>query len=327
MPEGHWRFYRTRSFRIWAGAAAGVFGLAILIAADRIIDAMTVTGTIRYAPADGTDRMVAATKAATPTVGGLRSAFERAGYKLDSVRKSGQGVPRLRLASLPRDLPDISDASDRKRIFLSLALPLVLEANRRVAGQRSRLIYLADGIRSGRAPAAGQQDWLARLAERYGVRPDRIDRLLRRVDGVPPSLALAQAATESGWGTSRFAMQGNAVFGQWTSASGEGLVPTERPQGRDYKVRSFDRLIDSFDAYLLNLNTHRAYRDFRAMRAEMRLNGKPLDGMALAGTLLAYSERGQEYVDLLRGIIRVNELAPLDAARLNELVIGFEAGT
>lgn len=327
MPGGRWSFHESRSFRIWAGTAAGALGLAILIAAERTIDAITAAETIHYAPADGTDRMVAAAKAATPTVDGLRSAFDRAGYKLDSVRKSGQAVPRLRLVRLPHDLPDIKDAADRKLIFLSVALPLVLEANRRISMQRNRLIHLAERITSGQALPADQQAWLARLAEHYGTEQDQVDRLLRRVDIVPPSLALAQAAAESGWGASRFAIEGNAVFGQWTSAVGKGLIPTERPEGRNYKVRAFDRLIESFDAYLLNLNTHRAYRDFRATRAEMRRDGKPPNGMALAGTLLAYSERGQDYVDLLRSIIRVNDLAPLDAAILSESVIGFEAGT
>jgi Bax protein len=146
------------------------------------------------------------------------------------------------------------------------------------------------------------------------------------VDVVPVSLALAQAAIESGWGTSRFARQGNAIFGQWTSQDGKGLVPSARPEGKTHKVRSFDRLSESVEAYLLNLNTHRAYRDFRTLRQQSRNSGERPKGEVLATGLEAYSEKGEEYVDLLRDMIRVNRLAAFDDAILSDKILGFESG-
>lgn len=261
-----------------------------------------------------------------PTVDGLQDAFKTAGYDLDAVRKGVLAVPRLELADLPRDLPDVKDVETRKTLFLKVALPLVLEANRHISGQRSRLQLIADKTAAGETVPPDLQGWLSEVANRYRVPPDRLDLLLRRVDVVPPSLALAQAAAESGWGTSRFALEGNAIFGQWTSGDGKGLVPLDRPEGRSYKVRAFDRLIDSFQAYLLNLNTHRAYKGFRIKREEMRKSGEGLDGYKLADTLVAYSELGQEYVDLLQTIIRVNELSPLDGARLGTSEIALLNG-
>jgi Bax protein len=127
---------------------------------------------------------------------------------------------------------------------------------------------------------------------------------------------MAQAAEESGWGTSRFALHGNAIFGQWTTAGGEGLVPQQRPEGMDYKVRAFDNLEQSVAAYMRNLNTHGAYKALRRARANLRLGGDALGGALLAGTLTKYSERGQDYVDSVRTIIHVNDLRELDDARL-----------
>lgn len=251
-----------------------------------------------------------------PTVDGLQDAFENAGYDLDAVREGAQAVPRLELANLPRDLPDVKDVETRKTVFLKVALPLVLEANRHISGQRKRVQLIADKTAAGERIPPDLQSWLSEIASRYRVPPDRLDLLLRRVDVVPPSLVLAQAAAESGWGTSRFALEGNAIFGQWTSEDGKGLVPLDRPEGRTYKVRAFDRLIDSFQSYLLNLNTHRAYKGFRIKREQMRNAGEALDGYELAETLVAYSELGQEYVDLLQTIMRVNRLSPFDDARL-----------
>jgi len=316
--------------RIWFGLPSGAAGLLLLIAIELAPGSASPEPAIRYTPPIGTGPAIAADPAVTfivsPTVEGLRAAFADAGYNLEEVRSSRKAVPRLRLVMLPRDLPDIRDVRDRKGLFLLLALPLVLEANAHVAVERQRLLYVRDRLARGRHLPQGLKNWLGRLAARYKTPRDRIDLLLRRVDTVPPSLALAQAATESGWGTSRFAVRGNAIFGQWTTGGGRGMVPLERPEGETYKVRSFDRLIDSFSAYLLNLNTHRAYREFRKTRAELRSAGKPLDGAELAGELLAYSEKGEEYVDLLRGIIRRNRLAPLDDVVLGDAVIVFAPG-
>ena len=154
------------------------------------------------------------------------------------------------------------------------------------------------------------------LAERYNVDESDLTELLKRVDGVPVSLALAQAAEESGWGTSRFSLEGNAIFGEWTFSNHQGLVPRDRESGKSHRVRTFNTLLDSVRAYVHNLNTHRAYQNFRILRSEMRESGSPVHGRKLSKTLTSYSERGSEYIEGLRAIISVNKLDRLDNAKL-----------
>ncbi len=313
------------------GLVAGLAGLLLLVAVEVTWGLAGRAPAIRYTPpAHSGDGAIAVSPAVTfivhPTVDGLQAAFESAAYDLEDIRSKRTPVPRLRLFMLPRDLPEITDVDERKTVFLSLALPLILEANAHIAVERRRLRYAIERRAAGQKLPQDLEDWLAGLAKRYKGSTDQLEVLLRRVDTVPPSLVLAQAATESGWGTSRFAIEGNAIFGQWTTTGAKGLVPLGRPEGETYMVRSFDRLIDSVSAYLLNLNTHRPYRDFRKMRAELRRAGEPLDGTKLAGGLQHYSETGQEYVDLLRGIIRKNRLSPLDRATLGDTLIEFAWG-
>lgn len=317
--------------RVWLGPAACVTGMLLLIAVELSAGMSGPVPVARYTPptrdsggAIGIDPNV--TFIVSPTVRGLQTAFESAGYDLKSIRENRDPVPRLRLPALPRDLPELKDVGERKTVFLSLALPLVLQANARVAVDRRRLLYAIDRRAAGKPLSKDLEGWLERLAKKYKISGINLDELLRRVDIVPPSLFLAQAATESGWGTSRFAIEGNAIFGQWTTAGGRGMVPEGRPEGETYKVRSFDRLVDSFSAYLLNLNSHRAYRGLRETRAGMRRTGRNLDGNELAADLLSYAQIGEEYVTLLRGIIRRNRLAPLDSAMLDESIIALASG-
>jgi len=323
--------HRTVPARVWLGLVAGCAGLLLLVFVEAIFDPAGPAPAVRYTPpARPGDDAVAANPAVTfivhPTVEGLQAAFARAEYDLEETRSRRAPVPRLRLIMLPRDLPEITDIAERKTVFLALTLPLILEANAHIAVERRRLRHAIERRAAGQELPQDLKDWLAGLAKRYKGSADRLDQLLLRVDTVPPSLVLAQAAAESGWGTSRFAIEGNAIFGQWTTAGGRGLVPRERPEGKTYKIRSFDRLIDSVNAYLLNLNTNRSYRGFRKMRAEMRRAGKPMDGAALAAGLWRYSETGQEYVDLLRTIIHKNRLSPLDRATLGDTLIELARG-
>lgn len=243
----------------------------------------------------------------------LHDAFNDLGYNLSAVG-SGAEVPRVFLASLPTDLPSLDSVDLRKRVFLRTMLPLILRANERVQADRARLIDLRGKMNKSAPLSGADRAWLDQIAGHYGVKSGNMAELLRRVDIVPASLALAQSAEESGWGTSRFAQQGNALFGHTTPA-GTGMAPAGR---RLYDIRAFDTLSGAVEAYLHNLNTHRAYASLRKMRAEMRARSKMLDSSALAGTLLAYSERGQDYVETLRVIMRVNELANFDTARLRD---------
>lgn len=317
--------------QIWLTAPAGLAGVLLLVATELSGGPAHTEPVPRYAPPGYNESgLIAAPQdiaiVVAPTAAALEAAFARSDYDLLEIRRGAGTVPHLRLPVLPRDLPEMSDAGKRKELFLSLALPLILEANVRVAVERKRLLYVIEQLAAGEELPAEELDWLTRLADRYGTDPGKFDLLIRRVDTIPVSLALAQAAAESGWGTSRFAQRGNALFGQWTTEGGRGLVPHGRPQGQTHKVRSFERLIDSVSAYLRNLNTHRAYRDFRASRAEARSAGEPLDGMALAGELESYAETGEEYVELLRGMIRRDSLTDFDAATLGDHVIEFTPG-
>ncbi len=253
------------------------------------------------------------------TVEALLRHFAAVEYDLDAVR-SGRPVPAIFLSRLPGDWPSLTPIEARKATFIKVLLPLVLAENRIILGQRRRLIALQSRGGAGQGGrGADMAAWLRRLAADYGVdMGDTVDfdALRRRVDVISPALAMAQAAVESAWGTSRFAMQGNALFGQWTGRRGAGLVPRNRPDGATYEVQAFPTLRQAVRAYMRNLNGHPAYRGFRSRRAAMRARGEALDGEALAALLQAYSQRGADYVSTLRAVMRVNRLAALDRARL-----------
>lgn len=228
-----------------------------------------------------------------------------------------RGVPALALQALPHDLDQLPVA-DKKRVFLQSLLPLVLAENRRVAAERQ---FVQQALADWPLPEGQRRARLKRLAARYQVKGDLEDepvrrRLLRRVDQVPPALALAQAANETGWGTSRFAREANNLFGQWTYDASEGLVPKDRAEGKSHYVRRFSDLRASVRGYLRNLNTHPAYRGLRERREQLRNQRRPLDALELAAGLQAYSERGMDYVEDIRAMIRHNDLQRLAGAEL-----------
>jgi Bax protein len=251
----------------------------------------------------------------------LTALFTGMGYTLEGVREGGRLVPRVFTASLPPDLERVDSVETRKAVFLKAMLPLVLRVNERILLDRGRVLALREREQSGRGLTAGERAWLEDVSRRYVVDGLDFDRLLARVDVIPPSLALAQAAEESGWGTSRFAVEGNAAFGQWTFDSDNGIVPRERERGKSHLIRSYDHLLEGVWAYAVNLNTHPAYREFRKLRAERRRSGRELDGYELAGTLKRYAERGRAYVQSVRTIMRANRLRSLDRARLKGAVL------
>lgn len=247
----------------------------------------------------------------------IRDLYQRIGYRLDQVREQGK-VPRVFLASLPGDIGAIRQPSERKRFFIKTALPLILLVNETILRDRRKIAGLRD--RPDGVLTSSEKDWLARIAGQHGMKqPDFPDfkELLRRVDVIPPSLALAQSAEESGWGTSRFAREGNALFGQRIWGDADGLVPLGRADGDKYKVRAFKHLLASVRSYARNLNGHFAYGLFRKERALMRARNSAVDGSLLAGTLGAYSERGDAYIETIRLIIRANDFSKYDRARLS----------
>jgi Bax protein len=250
------------------------------------------------------------------TVDRLERTFEAVDFSLSTIRRGFEPVPRLLLATLPDDYHQVEQVDLRKRLFFKTMLPLVLRVNEEIVAERRRLVGLIAIIEAGHDLKPADREWLERLAERYQTNPGEFATLLRRVDAVSPALAIAQSVEESGWGRSRFARLGNALFGQRVWAEGAGIVPHERGDGESFEVRSFDRLIDSVRAYALNLNRHPAYTDFRDARARQRATEVSLDPYSLADTLVSYSERREHYVETLKSIIRANRLEQFEMARL-----------
>ena len=237
-------------------------------------------------------------------------------YSLNDIRRGSAPVPRLQLANLPPDLAQINSAKQRKRLFIKSILPLVLQTNELILADRRKLLVLA---RADGPLTREVEEWIAALADRYDVDRSDLDELINRVDIAPPSLAIAQAAEESGWGTSRFAVEANAVFGQRTFRKGSGVVPERRDKGKRHEVRSFEGLRHSVSAYTHNLNIHWAYKEFRRVRHELRVAEETVTGQALVGTLHKYSERGSKYIKTIVTIMRVNGLGAFDGARLQDL--------
>ncbi len=225
----------------------------------------------------------------------MRGVFFELGYDLGRIGGDHPAVPRVFVSPLPEDLKSIRSAALRKKLFIQTILPQVLLINELILVSRRRLLALRDGAEAGTL-SRRDRAWLADVKDQYRVEGDDLDKLIRRVDAVPVPLALAQAAIESGWGTSRFAREGNALFGQWTWARRGGLVPKKRDRGATHSIRAFRQVADSVSAYVRNLNTHSAYARFRTMRAAIRRSGGPLDSITLSATLDRYSQRGAAYV-------------------------------
>lgn len=228
-------------------------------------------------------------------------------------------VPRVALGALPKDLAAADDPGRRKSVFLRTLLPIVLAENERIRYQRE---YVASRIANGLpVPGSPARRALRELLHDYGLegtldQPETQRELLLRLDEVPPGLVLAQAAIESGWGSSRFARLANNLFGIWTFRDGMGLVPRARGDDERHTVRWYPSIRASVRSYLRNLNIGHAYEDFRTRRAEMRRSGGSLSSLELIPALTRYSSRGKDYIRELRAIILANRLQRLDRVEL-----------
>jgi len=246
----------------------------------------------------------------------LAAQFEAEGYTLDKVRSGQLAVPYITVAELPKDIGYVRDSALRKSLFFRALLPMTLQVNAEIEADHVRLERIRDELSRDGTLYPWDQDWLEKLAAKYKVSADNFDKLDLRVRPLPVSLVLAQAAIESGWGTSRFAREGNALFGQWTwSTQHKGIVPANRGAGKTHRIRAFDTAKGAIEAYALNLNTHKAYTRLREQRAH------GASGYALTMTLDKYSELGMRYVQELRALINKNDLKPLDHARLQKEAI------
>jgi Bax protein len=240
----------------------------------------------------------------------IKQLFEDTGYNLNDVRKNKLVKP-VALTLLPQEIKMIENSKKRKEFFIQIVLPLIIEENNNIKLDRKTLFIIINKSNN----SGSEKEWLERKYKQYGVKSKDLSTLKIRMDEIPVSLAIAQAAKETGWGTSRFALEGNALFGQWTW-SGEGLKPKEAKEGESHKVMKFNILQASVRAYQRNINTHSTYKDFRKARAKLRDSNKPLDSIELSKYLNKYAETGNQYVEVLQKIIKQNKLQDFDDAKL-----------
>lgn len=251
----------------------------------------------------------------------LEKEFDRYNYDLDTLQ---EGVPALIIQSFPKELAYLNSSKRKKRVFFQSLLPMVLLANAEINRERQILLELDRLLSNGSALPESDLHLLKTLAKRYGVKnalqnPRKtLNQLKLRIDIIPADLALAQAANESAYGTSRFSQLANNLFGEWTFTPGAGIVPKGRPEGEIYEVRRFNSLLDSVRSYQKNLNTHSAYRPFRELRAAARAIEQEPAGKELANGLLRYSTRREAYIKDLQSLIKQNRLDRYATATLRK---------
>ena len=236
--------------------------------------------------------------------------FDDLGYDLKGVR-AGQKVKPIYLTKLPKDIKSLGDSHKKRELFIKIVLPLILDENEKITEDRKKLF----DILNKNFNSSGERVWLKRRFKEYKIDDQDLAKLKMRMDIIPVSIALAQAANESGWGTSRFALEGNALFGQWTWSK-KGISPADKDKNKTHKVLQFQILKASVRAYKNNLNTHNAYKEFREVRAQLRQSGEKVTGLKLTSYLEKYASIGEKYVEILESIIRKNSLSDFDNANL-----------
>lgn len=235
--------------------------------------------------------------------------FERDGAPAEQV----EGLPPVPKVGVYDEIPDFSQYRDvrrKKAEFFAYLLPLVEAENLRILHARHTLFQIEEAAKANMLNE-GDRKQLAQYMEYYEVDPELpsdeiFDLLKRRMDIVPEMMVLVQAANESAWGTSRFAQQGLNLFGQWCYRKGCGIIPGERPDGHRYEVAKFDSVNQSIRSYMRNINTHPPYLELRMLREEKRRRDVQIRAMELVEGLGSYSERGDEYIEELQAMIRVN---------------------
>ena len=217
------------------------------------------------------------------------------------------------------DFSEIEDISQRKAAFIAYLKPIINDINQERAVERDELTTLVEKMQEGESAGFFEKYKLENWAQRYEVEYKEDDllatasALLLHLDQIPLSMVLAQAAMESAWGTSRFAIEGNNFFGQWCFEEGCGIVPAQRSEGANHEVKVFDSAEESITSYFRNINSHLAYQELRERRSMLRAKNKPLKGYALLDGLQNYSQRGEAYIDELRSVISYNKLDQLSS--------------
>ena len=236
--------------------------------------------------------------------------FADLGYDLQGVR-AGQKVKPIYLTKLPKDLKTLGDTKTKRELFIKIVLPLILDVNKQITDDRKKLFK----ILGKNFNTVGERVWLNRRFKEYKIEDHDLAKLKMRMDTIPVSMALAQAANESGWGTSRFALEGNALFGQWTWSK-KGISPKNKDPNQGHKILQFQILKASVTAYKNNLNTHNAYKEFREVRAQLRQENKKIIGLDLTQYIKSYAAIGEKYVAIIEDIIEKNSLTDFDNANL-----------
>ena len=237
------------------------------------------------------------------------SLFKDHNYDLSKIRK-GKKVKPFYISLLPKDMSLVENVKERKELFIKIILPLILQENNKIEKDRKKLFRLL----AKKSNSREEKNWIKWKFKEYKIKNSDISELKTRMDIIPVSLAIAQAAIESGWGTSRFALEGNALYGQWTW-SDEGLTPLDNDVG-DHKVMQFKILIASVKAYKKNLNTHSGYLEFRDARAMLRSQNEKVTGLKLTQYLDKYSAQGKQYTKKLETTIKKNSLSDFENAKL-----------
>jgi len=236
--------------------------------------------------------------------------FNDLGYDLKGVR-AGQKVKPIYLTKLPKDIKTLGDTKKKRELFIKIILPLILDENNKITEDRKKLFK----ILGKNFNTVGERVWLKRRFKEYKIEDQDLAKLKMRMDIIPVSIAIAQAANESGWGTSRFALEGNALFGQWTWSK-KGISPKNKDPNQSHKILQFQILKASVRAYKNNLNTHNAYKEFREVRAQLRQEDKKIIGLDLTKYIKNYAAIGEKYVTIINGIIEQNSLTDFDKADL-----------
>ena len=236
--------------------------------------------------------------------------FKDVDYDLRKVRNEKLVKP-IYFTQFPRDLDNLQSVKLKKETFIQIVLPLIVAENEKILEDREKLKTLV----GKKFTTDAEKQWLRQKLFEYKVKKQDLKELLLRMDMIPVSIALAQAAKESGWGTSRFALEGNAIFGQWTW-DGQGIAPLDRDVDKNHKILKFPILRASVKAYKNNLNTHKSYNKFREKRKQFRNKNKSIKGLDLTDTLKNYAQTGSEYTKILNQIIKQNRLSDFETCKL-----------
>ncbi len=230
-------------------------------------------------------------------------------------------IPDILLETMPKDLKQLSSIKTKKTLFIQILLPLVFAEQQHILKKRKRVIQLIE--QSGNKISVESNPWFASLINEYRINKSldsstQKQLLLKRIDSLPTELVIAQAAIESGWGTSRFALEGNSLFGEWTFEKQAGLIPNDRHSKKTHQVKKFESLQLSIRSYIKNINRNNAYKELRNARFEMRKNDRKLDALELAKYLHRYSQKGEDYVKSLQQLMKSAELTIISKLNLND---------